>query len=312
MDLARKIQYFTLDVISTIGFGQAFGDLKADADLNDYIKSGEQGLVIVTLSGALGLTPYLQWPPIARLLGPSESDKNGFGRMMRTARGLIESRLLKPTESRSDMLASFMRHGLSKDELFSEAILQILAGSDTTATAIRSTMLYLITNPRVYSKLQTEIDDSVASGKAPTATEIVPDICLRDLPYLQAVVREGLRIHPPVTDVVPKKVPHGGDTITIDGKSSFLPGGTNISYNAWGVHHNKYMFGEDADEFRPERWLLDDENDEDRLAAMKRTTEMIFGYGKYQCLGKPIAWLEITKVLFEVCHSLIVGRGHAN
>lgn len=304
MDIGRKIQYFTLDVISTIGFGQAIGDLKADADLNDYIKSGEQGLVIVTLSAALGLTPYLQWPPIARLLGPSEKDKSGFGRMMATARSLIDSRLTKSIQGRSDMLASFMRHGLTKDDLFSEALLQILAGSDTTATAIRGIMLYLIAHPRVYTKLQAEIDAAVSSGDAPAAPSIVSDASLRELPYLQAVVREGLRVHPPVTDVVPKLVPKGGDSVVIDGKQVFLPGGTNVSYCAWGVHHSKEMFGEDADYFRPERWLLeDDESNQDRLAAMKRTTEMIFGYGKYQCLGKPIAWLEITKVIFEVCCS---------
>jgi cytochrome P450 len=304
VDLARKIQYFTLDVISTIGFGQAIGDLKADADLNDYIASGEIGLTIVTISIGLGLTSYLQWPPLARLLGPSEKDKTGFGRMMATARNLIDSRLTKSMDGRSDMLASFTRHGLTKDELLSEAVLQILAGSDTTATAIRTTMLYLIAHPRVYTKLQTEIDKTVASG---AAQGIVQDDTLRNLPYLQSVVREGLRIHPPVTDVVPKKVPVGGDTVSVQGKQYFLPGGTNISYNAWGMHHDKAMFGADANLFRPERWLIEDNDvNQAQLDAMRRTTEMIFGYGKYQCLGKPIAWLEITKVLFEVCWSFFV------
>lgn len=304
MDLARKAQYFTLDVISTIGFGEAFGDLKADADLNDYIKSGEQGLSIVAISAALGLTKYLQWSPVARLLGPSERDESGFGKMMGVARKLIDSRLEKSTEGRSDMLASFIHHGLSKEDLFTEAVLQILAGSDTTATAIRSTMLYLIAHPRVYHRLQGEVDAAVHSGAAPAAPNIVQDTSLKNLPYLQAVVREGLRIFPPVTDVVPKKVPKGGDRITIEGKQYYLPGGTDISYNAWGVHHDKTMFGEDADLFRPERWLLEEnKKNEEKLAAMRRTTEMIFGYGKYQCLGKPIAWLEITKVIFEVSRS---------
>ncbi|KAF2867781.1 benzoate 4-monooxygenase cytochrome-like protein P450 [Massariosphaeria phaeospora] len=300
MDLARKIQYFALDVISTIGFGQAFGDLKADADLNDYIVSSEQGLAIVTLSGALGLTPILQWPPVARLLGPSEKDKSGFGRMMGTARKLIDARLDQPTDKRSDMLASFMRHGLSREELFTEALLQILAGSDTTATALRGIMLYVLANPRVYAKLQAEIDDVVSSG-ASSASSVVSEATLRNMPYLQAVVREGLRIRPPVTDAVPKLVPKGGDTVVIDGETVFLPGGTNISYCAWGVHRNKQVFGDDADQFLPERWLLneEDEHDRERLAAMKRTTELIFGYGKYQCLGKPVAWMEITKTLFE-------------
>lgn len=300
VDLARKIQYFTLDVISTIGFGQAFGDLKADADLNGYIAAGELGLSIVTYSVGLGLTPFLQWPPIARLLGPSEKDESGFGKMQGVARKLIEDRLKEPTDKRSDMLASFIRHGLTPDELFSEAVLQILAGSDTTATAIRCIMLYLLSNSRVYTRLQAEIDNAVSSGNVSASSDIVSNATLQTLPYLQAVVREGLRIHPPVTDAVPKRVPDGGDTVVIDGKQVFLPGGTNISYCVWGVHHDKNMFGEDADMFRPERWLLDEENDADRIAEMKRTTEMIFGYGKYQCLGKPVAWMETTKVIFEV------------
>lgn len=301
MDLARKAQYFTLDVISTIGFGQAFGDLEADADLNDYIKSGEQGLSIVAVSAALGLTKYMQWPPIARLLGPSEKNKSGFGKMMSVARNLIDSRLEKSTEGRSDMLASFINHGLTREDLFSEALLQILAGSDTTATAIRTTMLYLMAHPRIYRRLQAEVDAAVHTGAAPAAPNIIQDTTLRNLPYLQAVVREGLRIFPPVTDAVPKKVPRGGDRVTVEGKQYYLPGGTDISYNVWGVHHDKAMFGEDAELFRPERWLLEEnKTNEDKLTAMRRTTEMIFGYGKYQCLGKPIAWLEITKTIFEV------------
>lgn len=115
---------FTLDVIILVGFGQAFGDLKADAEPNDYIRSGEEGLTAITFAAALGLTPILQRPPIARLLGPSEKDKSSLGRMMATTRGLTDSRLGHSTDNRIDMLASFTRHGLGRDELFSEAVLK--------------------------------------------------------------------------------------------------------------------------------------------------------------------------------------------
>ena len=125
------------------------------------------------------------------------------------------------------------------------------------------------------------------------------------MPYLTAVVHEGFRIHPPLTDIAPKKVPIGGDTVVVNGKEHFLPGGTNIGYSVYGLQRDRGLFGEDADFFRPERWLLDEHADatqEEHLVEMKRTTEMIFGYGKYQCLGKPIAWLEVRKVIFEVRH----------
>ncbi|CAA9961570.1 Pisatin demethylase [Pyrenophora teres f. maculata] len=302
VDLAKKVQYLTLDVISKIGFGKAFGDLEADADLDGYISSSRDGMFVMNLIGGLGVTQYFHWAPIARLIGPSEKDKTGFGKMMTVARELIDSRLEKPTDGRSDMLASFIRHGLPRDDLVTESVLQILAGSDTTATAIRATMLYLMTHQRVYRNLQVEIDAAASSGHAAPAPDIVSDETLRSLPYLTAVVYEAFRIHPPLTDIAPKKVPPGGDTVVIGGKEHFLPGGTNVGYSVYGLQHDKGLFGQDADYFRPERWLLDESADgaqQEHVAAMKRTTEMIFGSGKYQCLGKPIAWLETRKVIFE-------------
>lgn len=300
MDLAQKTQYLTLDVISDIGFGQAFGDLEADSDVNGYIRSSEQGLRIKNVTCAIGILPILQWPPLARLIGPSEKDQSGFGKMMATARRLIDERLMQPTNTRSDMLAAFMRHGLNPEELRTEAFLQILAGSDTTATAIRATMLYIVSNPPIYLKLQREIDTAVASGIA--SGTIVPDAAARELPYFQAVLREGLRIHPPITDIAPKQVPKGGDTVIVEGKSIFLPGGTNIGISVFGLNSRKDIFGEDADQFRPERWLVgDDESEIERLNTMKRATDLVFGHGKYQCLGKNIAWMEYSKAVFEVC-----------
>jgi hypothetical protein len=59
VDLAQKIQYLTLDVIGSVGFVQPFGDLKADADLYDYLQSREQGLAIIRFLSALGLMPIL-------------------------------------------------------------------------------------------------------------------------------------------------------------------------------------------------------------------------------------------------------------
>lgn len=253
--------------------------------------------------GAWGLNRYFQWPPIARLLGPKETDKGGLGRMMYTGRQIIDARLAKTTQGRSDMMASFMRHGLTRDDLLTESLLQIVAGSDTTASALRAIMLYVVTHPRVYKKLQQEVDSAYMKDGLDSTMGVVSDKLTKNLRYLQAVVREGLRMHPPITDPVPKKVPQGGDTIEIDGQSIFLPGGTDITYSVWSVHHDKATFGEDADCFRPERWLLNEDSDQEHLNFMRRTTELIFGYGKYQCLGKPIAWMEINKALFEVSAS---------
>jgi cytochrome P450 len=283
MDLAKKVQYLTLDVISDVGLGQAFGMLKADTDLNGYIKSGEEGLTIANTSVGLGINWILQIPWVGKLLGPSEKDKSGFGKMMSTAFKMVDNRLQSSTSSRSDMLASFIRHGLTQDELRSEALEQILAGSDTTASGIRGILFQLLTDPRVYKALQLEIDSLVKSESGPSPTGVVSDAAVRKIKYLQAVIREGLRVFPPVVNIFSKDVPPEGDTVIVNGESMFIPGGTNVGYAALGMHHSEEIYGKDAAVFRPERWL---ESDNEQLVKMTAVNDLIFGYGKWQCLGK--------------------------
>jgi cytochrome P450 len=153
-------------------------------------------------------------------------------------------------------------------------------------------MLFIITNPRVYNRLQSEIDDFVKRSNLPK-NYIIPSSDAETLPYLQAVIKEGLRIWPPATGLLPKKTPPEGDTLN----GIFIPGGTDIGYCAWGIHRNKDVFGADSDIFRPERWL---EAKGKELANMEKTVGLVFGYGRYQCLGQNVAWIELNKIFFEL------------
>ncbi|KAK0717563.1 cytochrome P450 [Lasiosphaeria miniovina] len=297
VDLTIKIQYFVLDVITSIGFSSPLGDLIADADLLNYSKATETAMgAAVYLTGS-GLAKRLaRMPWLIKLVGPSEHDAQGMGRLVGNAREIVAARVARgDMETRSDMMASFSRHGLTPDELVTECQLQVLAGSHTTAASLWTLMLYVTTHPRVLARLQAEIDGAVRDGLAP---DVVANGELSRLPYLQAVIREGLRIRPPVTNIDPKRVPDGGDTVVLDGKPVFLPGGANIGVSVWAINFDKTVFGDDVDEFRPERWLL--ETDEKKLAQMTRATDLIFGHGKFQCLGKPVALMEIGKTVFEL------------
>ena len=298
MDMAKKVQFFTLDVISTVGLGKSFGMLQSDRDVDNYLQSSEEGLAIGNTALAMGFSWLTQAPFIGQFVAPSPKDNNGFGKMMAACFRLVDERAASATDKRSDMLASFIRHGLAGDELRTEALEQIIAGSDTTAGAIRGALLHIMTSPRVYHKLQQEIDTAVRDGLAPAAGEgLITAAQAKQLPYLQAVIAEALRVWPPVANIFPRDIPSGGDTVVVDGESVFLPGGACIGYSAYAMHHSEDIHGKDADAFRPERWL---EADPARLAVMHRTNDLIFGYGRFQCLGKPVAQLEIGKTVFEV------------
>ena len=89
------------------------------------------------------------------LAGPKPEDKAGLGAIIGVAQKVVAERFDPDADSKRDrdMLDAFIAHGLTQLEAESESLLQILAGSDSTATTIRVTFLYMLTNPTVYSKL---------------------------------------------------------------------------------------------------------------------------------------------------------------
>lgn len=196
------------------------------------------------------------------------------------------------------MLGSFMRHGLSQEEASGEALLQVVAGSDTSAATIRIVLLNLMSAPSVYQRFQAEVDSAAANGRISSP---IKDSEARQMPYLQAVIKEGLRISPPAIGLFSKVVPKGGDMIN----GFFVPEGTNIGTDGLGLHHSKKVFGEDAEVFRPERWL---EAEGEQLARMNGVSDLIFHHGKWQCLGKTVAQMELNKIFVEVYNDSVISN----
>lgn len=188
------------------------------------------------------------------------------------------------------MLGSFIRHGLSQKEASGEALLQVVAGTDTTATGLKTIMLHVMTRPEIYRTLQTEIEEGLSQE---LISSPVKDAEARRLPFLQAVIKEGLRIRSPAGGAFFKTVPRGGDVLG----GVFLPGGTEVGVSHLSFLHSKQIFGADAEVFRPERWL---EADAEQLGKMNSVVDLIFHSGKYQCLGKSVALMEYNKIFVEL------------
>lgn len=179
---------------------------------------------------------------------------------------------------------------MSQTQCEAEILTALIAGSDTTANSIRMGLLLLATTPRVYASLQREIDEGIRNGTISSPIKVTE---AKALPYLQAFIWESLRYSPPVALLFPKVVPPEGDVL--DGK--FVPGGTKIAFDSWSFGRRTDIYGEDAGIFRPERFL--DASVEKRL-EMERTTELLFGFGRYMCAGKVFAFMELNKIFVEV------------
>ncbi|KAK0621927.1 cytochrome P450 [Bombardia bombarda] len=290
IEFSTRVGFLPLDVISEVAFGEPFGFLKNDKDMFDYLHQMDQALPFIVLFTTIpGLYKWKDRWPLKKFM-PNEKDEFGMGRMQGFATEFVDKRLAPDAKPGRDIVQSFINRGMKRDELISDILLQILAGSETTSTVIRMTLLHLINTPSALRRLTREIDQGIASGKISAP---VTNAQCRAMPYLQAVIREGLRIWPPSTALHDKQVPEGGDRI----HGFWLPGGTQVGQNMWGICRSREMFGEDADVFRPERWLLEKG---ERLKGMVGAVDMNFGYGKYQCLGKNLAWMEVNKVLVEM------------
>lgn len=169
----------------------------------------------------------------------------------------------------------------------------------TTATALSFTLLSLLTNPTAYTRLQRELDTAYQSNHLSTPIATLAEA--HALPYLQAVIREGLRMYPPTTGLGSKTVPPAGDVV-----SGFaLPAGTQVGANYFGVMRDRGVWGDDADVFRPERWI---EAGDERGRVMNAVVDLEFGVGKYACLGKPVAVMELNKAVVEVSFAPIFFR----
>ncbi|KAH7348871.1 pisatin demethylase [Rhexocercosporidium sp. MPI-PUGE-AT-0058] len=286
-DFGRKAQYFTLDVITHLAYGRAFGFLETDSDVYEYIKTVEETLPAAMLVTVLPWMNWLLQTKLVKLILPSEKDPIGFGKLLGIAKETVGKRFgPNAEEAGNDMLGSFIRHGLTKDEAESETILQIIAGSDTTAVAVRIIFLHLMSNPRILARFRAEISQSSVSSP-------IRDAEARRLPYLQAIIKEGLRYWPPVVGLMAKEVPPGGDVVN----GMFIPGGTSIGYDAFGIFRSKDIFGQDANTFRPERWL---EGPPEKTKDLEQTLDLVFSFGKYQCLGRNVALMELNKVFVEL------------
>ncbi|CZR62527.1 related to pisatin demethylase (cytochrome P450) [Phialocephala subalpina] len=248
VDFSSKAQYFTLDVITDIAFGKPFGNLAADEDLHHYIE-------LMELGGNI-------------------------------AQEIFAERFDHERKERRDMLRSFIRHGLTQREVDQVVVLQVVAGFDTTAGVLRATMLYIVSNPRVYSRIGSEIATTLISTP-------VTDSEARRMPYLQAVIKEGLRIHPPAAGLRFREVPASGDTLS----GYFVPEGTWVKHNLFGLMPDPNLWGGDAKVFRPERWL---NAEPEQLRKMEANLNLVFSWGKWQCLGKNVAMTELNKVFVEL------------
>ncbi|CAG8954438.1 hypothetical protein HYFRA_00006065 [Hymenoscyphus fraxineus] len=291
-DIADWIAYLSWDVVGEITFSKEMDFLKSGVDVRDTILTAES---VMHYFGLVG-----QMPVLDKWLGKNPWSPIKF-RTFNNVAGYCVERLIDRVSTSNDskpphdFLNSFIEakaanpETITDNEVVGYLLLNMLAGADTTAISQKAIVYQVLKNPSVLAKLVTEIDAANIPFPATYATT-------QKLPYLQAVIKEALRIHPPVGQILERIVPAQGLGLP-DGRE--IPSGTIVGMNPWVVTRNKEIYGEDVELFRPERWLKGEDETEDiaeaRLKIMK-DLDFAFGGGNRICTGKNLALAEMSKV----------------
>ena len=164
------------------------------------------------------------------------------------------------------------QHEKSLERLDDEALSVVGAGTETTAWALTIAAYYIINQPATLKRLQEELKATL-----PDPTTPVDWLCLEDLPYLSACIREAVRLSYGVTTRQPRISPNNPTKY----KTWDIPAGTPVSMTIVDVHHDDAIFP-DSQSFTPERWL---DNPRTRDGSSLDRYFVAFGKDARSCLG---------------------------
>lgn len=302
LDALNWFNYLAFDIIGDLAFGAPFGMLEKGKDIAEMRKSPNDPPKYVAavevlnrrgeVSATLGCMPSLI--PFAKYI-PDRFFTEGI-RAVENLAGIAIARVnerLKPevaaNNTRVDLLARLMEgkdhtgNTLGRQELTAEALTQLIAGSDTTSNTACAILYWCLRTPGVVPKLQKALDDGIPQG-----IDVPTHAMVKDIPYLQWVIWETMRIHSTSAMGLPREIPANADPITISGHT-FGPGDV-LSVPSYTIHRSQEIWGPDAEEFVPERWSPE------RLTPRQKAAFIPFSHGPRACVGRNVAEMELLVI----------------
>ncbi|MED6118195.1 hypothetical protein PIB30_000173 [Stylosanthes scabra] len=268
-------------------------------DFVDSVENGEYKDIVSTLLKLSGTANVVDVFPVLKLFDPQGLQRNTtnyitmfFHRLDK----LIDKRLkLREEENyvtNNDMLDTLLdishqdSQKMDREKIKHFLLDLLVAGTDTTAYGLERAMTELLHNPKVMSKAKHELEQIIGKGNTIEESDVVK------LPYLQAIIKETLRLHPPAPLLLPRKA-----KIDVEISGYTIPKGARVLINAWAIGRNPNIW-EDAHLFLPERFLgsnIDVKGRDFQLTP--------FGSGRRICPGSPLAIRMIHVMLGSLVNS---------
>ena len=218
LDIVPWLNFTTFDIFGDLGFGESF-DCLQHSRYHPWI-----ALLFNSVKAASFVISARFYPPIDFLLMKAIPKK--LREMQRCHYNQIVEKVQRRLNwevERPDLMAHVIKHndekGMTEGDIQATFMVLTTAGSETTATVLSGTLNYLTSHPRKLEILATEVRGTFVKEDDMTLD------ALTNMPYLNAVIHEGLRLCPPIPVMLPRLVPEGGDTVC----GMWMPGGVSCA-----------------------------------------------------------------------------------
>mmetsp|Transcript_86853 Transcript_86853/g.172414 ORF Transcript_86853/g.172414 Transcript_86853/m.172414 type:complete len:575 (+) Transcript_86853:72-1796(+) len=298
VDIFNLMNRFTLDTIGEIGFGKCIGSLEDPS--SPFLQSFDKAQQIAFQRFVLPVWRPLRWLGIGHERETRKHfqllDEYSHSVAQDLRKGLSRDSgragiAWEDIESRKSFIGLFLQDAQKRGEELSDDYLRdlvlnfLIAGRDTTAQALSWAIYLLCMNPECEAKARREIRD-VCGVRGPAYDD------MSRLRYVQAVLSESLRLFPSVP--LDAKYAQSDDVLP-DG--TVVPRGTTVFYNLYSMGRDHAIWGEDAEVFRPERWL-------EMESPPSNYAYPVFNAGPRECLGRRLAIVEMKTCLAMILPEL--------
>ncbi|KAF2770283.1 benzoate 4-monooxygenase cytochrome-like protein P450 [Teratosphaeria nubilosa] len=324
-NMAHEINYLVFDILGDLCFSKSFEMMAPESEGAPIREVPELLAQFLAMMHPIAFAPWAKWWLWLRPRGldwlltkaapPAAKKWESFVNKCLTERTQAELEAeavgKKESEKRKDFFHWLWdavdpvtgKTGYSRDELYGEMELLIIAGSDTSSIAMAGMIFYLARNPEVQDKLAKEIRSVFSSYD-----EIQGGAKLQSCKYLRAFLHEGCRMSGPIPAEPARTVLPGGTQVD----DQWFPEGTKVSVGFYCLSNNKDVYPEPF-KFRPERWIAD-ENDPKSVAQVQQAEAAFcaFSAGSRGCVGKNLAWLEMLLVIAKLVYRFQVKQDPGN
>ncbi|KAF4636874.1 hypothetical protein G7Y89_g1199 [Cudoniella acicularis] len=290
----------TLDIIGVAGLGRDFRALAhADDPLvknyEEILEPTKEKLVFFVCNILFGrrLVSILPWKLNDRLKETTVDLRRFCYQLVREKKDLIE----KHGEEQLDILSLLIKSNCFSDDVMVDQLLTfIAAGHETTSSTFTWATYLLAKHPEIQTRLRDEIRSQLPSPSSPDP-EIDIATVLESLPYLHAVCYETIRLYP----AVPVTIRIAVRDTNIAGTP--IPKGTRLQLAPWAINRSPEIWGEDAEELKPERWIDEDGHANNTGGVLSNYSNLTFLHGARSCIGEKFAKSELKALVAVFCGS---------